>query len=131
MHISYKLCNSLCLPMLLFFCAERYSTGNTSQESQHSDLLQTRDRVSGFVLKNTPIVITLPVFRSVVPLSLRQYFILIKELFPFTQIPVYSNYRICSRNLPTFFSILVAEKSGYVKYANFFCGGLDLGFILV
>jgi hypothetical protein len=31
-----------------------------------------------------------------------------------------------------FFSILAAEKSGYVKYADFFlCGGLDLGFILV
>ena len=41
------------------------------------------------------------------------------------------NYRICSRNLRTFFSILAAEKSGCVKYADFFCGGLDLGFILV
>ena len=41
------------------------------------------------------------------------------------------NYRICSRNLRTFFPILAAEKSGYVKYADFFCGGLDLGFILV
>ena len=30
-----------------------------------------------------------------------------------------------------FFSILAAEKSGSVKYADFFCGGLDLGFILV
>ena len=29
-------------------------------------------------------------------------------------------YRICSRNLRTFFSILAAEKSGYVKYADFF-----------
>ena len=41
------------------------------------------------------------------------------------------NYRICSRNLSTFFSILAAEKSECVKYADFFCGGLDLGFILV
>ena len=40
-------------------------------------------------------------------------------------------YRICSRNLRTFFPILAAEKSGCVKYADFFCGGLDLGFILV
>ena len=40
-------------------------------------------------------------------------------------------YRICSRNLSNFFSILAAEKSGCVKYADFFCGGLDLGFILV
>ena len=41
-------------------------------------------------------------------------------------------YRICSRNLRTLFSILVAEKSGCVKYADFFFrGGLDLGFILV
>ena len=42
-------------------------------------------------------------------------------------------YRICSRNLRTFFfSILAAEKSGCVKYADFFsCGCLDLGFILV
>ena len=30
------------------------------------------------------------------------------------------NYRICSRNLHTFFSILAAEKSGCVKYADFF-----------
>ena len=30
-----------------------------------------------------------------------------------------------------FFSILAAEKSGCVKYVDFFCGGLDLGFILV
>ena len=30
-----------------------------------------------------------------------------------------------------FFSILVPEKSGSVKYADFFCGGLDMGFILV
>jgi hypothetical protein len=40
-------------------------------------------------------------------------------------------YRICSRNLRTFFSILAVEKSGCVKYADFFFGGLDLGFILV
>jgi len=30
-----------------------------------------------------------------------------------------------------FFPILAAEKLGCVKYADFFCGGLDLGFILV
>ena len=30
-----------------------------------------------------------------------------------------------------FFSILAAEKSGCVKYVDLFCGGLDLGFILV
>ena len=30
------------------------------------------------------------------------------------------NYRICSRNLRTFFSTLAAEKSGCVKYADFF-----------
>ena len=29
-------------------------------------------------------------------------------------------YRICSRNLHTFFPILAAEKSGCVKYADFF-----------
>ena len=29
-------------------------------------------------------------------------------------------YRICSRNLGTFFFILAAEKSGCVKYADFF-----------
>ena len=41
-------------------------------------------------------------------------------------------YRICSRNLRTFFFILAAEKSGCVKYADFFlCGDLDLGFIPV
>ena len=36
---------------------------------------------------------------------------------------------ICSLNLGTFF-ILAAEKSGCIKYADFFCGGLDLDFIL-
>ena len=41
-------------------------------------------------------------------------------------------YSICSRNLCTFLFILAAEKSGCVKYMDFFfCGGLDLGFILV
>jgi hypothetical protein len=30
-----------------------------------------------------------------------------------------------------FFPSLAAEKSRCVKYADFFCGGLDLGFILV
>ena len=30
------------------------------------------------------------------------------------------NYRTCSRNLRTFFSILAAEKSGCVKYADIF-----------
>ena len=30
-----------------------------------------------------------------------------------------------------FFSILAAEKSGCVEYADFFCGGLDLGFIII
>jgi hypothetical protein len=40
-------------------------------------------------------------------------------------------YRICSRNLRTFFPILAAEKSGCVKYVDFFCGGLDLSFILI
>ena len=44
----------------------------------------------------------------------------------------FDKYRICSRNLRTFFSILAAEKSGCVKYADFFvCGDLNLGFILV
>ena len=32
----------------------------------------------------------------------------------------YSVYHICSRNLGTFFSILAAEKSGCVKYADIF-----------
>jgi len=31
-----------------------------------------------------------------------------------------NTYRICSRNLRNFFSILAAEKSGCVKYADFF-----------
>jgi hypothetical protein len=35
-------------------------------------------------------------------------------------------YRIYSHNLRTFFPSLAAEKSGCVKYADFFCGGLDL-----
>ena len=41
-------------------------------------------------------------------------------------------YRICWRNLGTFFFILAAEKSGCVKYVGFFFFlGLALGFILV
>ena len=40
-------------------------------------------------------------------------------------------YHICSHNLRTLFPILATEKSGCVKYADFFCGSLDLGFILV
>jgi len=87
----------LVCPCCFFFRAERYNTGNTSQDSQHSDLLQTCVRVFGCVLKNTPIVITLSVVRSVVPLFLRRCFILIKELFPFTQIPVYSNCSVCGQ----------------------------------
>jgi hypothetical protein len=43
--------------------------------------------------------------------------------------PVYRNYRIYSRNLRTSFSSLADEKSGCVKYADFLCGGLYLGFI--
>ena len=31
-----------------------------------------------------------------------------------------TKYRICSHNLRTFFSILAAEKSGSVKYADLF-----------
>ena len=31
-----------------------------------------------------------------------------------------TRYRICSRNLRTFFFILTSEKSGCVKYADFF-----------
>jgi hypothetical protein len=42
-----------------------------------------------------------------------------------------SLYRIYSHNLRTFFPRLAAEKSGCVKYADFLCGGLDLGFMLV
>ena len=34
--------------------------------------------------------------------------------------PFLCMYRICSRNLGTFFSILAAEKSGCVKYPDFF-----------
>ena len=36
-------------------------------------------------------------------------------------------YRICSRNLRIFFSILAAEKSGCVKYADFFVEVLICG----
>jgi hypothetical protein len=53
-----------------------------------------------------------------------------------------SLYTYSNNNLPQFtvfvsvicalfFSILAAEKSGCVKYTDFFCGGLDLGFILI
>ena len=38
----------------------------------------------------------------------------------YTDIYIITTYRICSRNLRTFFSILTAEKSGCVKYADFF-----------
>jgi len=39
-----------------------------------------------------------------------------------------SVYRICSRNLRTFFPILAAEKSGRVKYADFFLWNSWSGF---
>ena len=41
------------------------------------------------------------------------------------------HYHICSRNLRTFFSILAAEKSGCVKYADFFCGCLDRACLII
>jgi hypothetical protein len=47
-----------------------------------------------------------------------------------TAVSTGTKYRIYSRNLRTFFPSLDAEKSGCVKYADFFCGGLDPGFIL-
>jgi hypothetical protein len=50
-----------------------------------------------------------------------------QELKKYTRI---YKYHICSHNLPTFFFILAAEKSVCVKYVDFFCGGLDLVFIL-
>ena len=46
------------------------------------------------------------------------YFVIFNKkytIFVFAQL-----YCICSRNLRTFFSILAAEKSGCVKYADFF-----------
>jgi hypothetical protein len=39
-----------------------------------------------------------------------------------------NKYRICSRNLRTFFSILAAEKSGCLKYADFFVWRSRSGF---
>ena len=48
------------------------------------------------------------------------------------KIKVFLGYTLFARVIcALFFSILAAEKSGCVKYADFFCGGLDLGFILV
>jgi hypothetical protein len=44
------------------------------------------------------------------------------------QYAVKTDYRIYLRNLRPFFPSLAAEKSGCVKYADFFCGGFDLGF---
>jgi hypothetical protein len=37
-------------------------------------------------------------------------------------VEIKGDYRICSRNLRTFFSIFAAEKSECVKYWIFFCG---------
>jgi hypothetical protein len=50
---------------------------------------------------------------------------------PIFVLQIHYIYCICSPNLRTFFSILAAEKPECLKYADFFCGGLDLGFILV
>ena len=41
------------------------------------------------------------------------------------------NYLFARVIFALFFPILAAEKSGFVKYADFLCGGLDLGFILL
>jgi hypothetical protein len=40
-------------------------------------------------------------------------------------------HTVFTRVICALFSSLAAEKSGCVKYADFLCGGLDLGFIRV
>jgi hypothetical protein len=40
-------------------------------------------------------------------------------------------YTVFARVICALFFVLTAEKSVCIKYADFFCGGLDLGFILV
>jgi hypothetical protein len=54
-----------------------------------------------------------------------------KQYFKINIYKIENNYHICLPNLRNFFSVLAAEKSGCVKYVDFFCGRLDLGFILV
>jgi len=48
----------------------------------------------------------------------------------FNSIACRKYYRICSRNLRTFFFYFGRWKIGVRKICGFFCGGLDLGFIL-
>ena len=40
-------------------------------------------------------------------------------------------YTVFARVICALFFYLAAKKSGCIKYADFFCGGLDVGFILV
>jgi hypothetical protein len=44
---------------------------------------------------------------------------------------LYGVSTVFTRVICSLFSSLAAEKSGCIKYADFFCEGLDLGFILV
>jgi hypothetical protein len=70
-------------------------------------------------------------FRTYVTLRCLIQVIPIEMVVVITESVISDAYHICLCNLRTFFSILATEKSGCVKYADFFCGGLDLGFILV
>jgi hypothetical protein len=61
---------------------------------------------------------------------------ILQALLPFSLLIVilfqYYIYTVFSRVIcALFFPVLAAEKSGCVKYADFFCGVLNLGFILV
>ena len=66
------------------------------------------------------------VFLEITALLLQDHAILIQVatyMAPYPGIPQCSSitiYRICLRNLRTFFFILAAEKSGCVKYSDFF-----------
>jgi hypothetical protein len=53
------------------------------------------------------------------------------KMWPSLPLPFFVIYTAFTRVICEFFSSLAAEKLGCVKYADFLCGGLDLGFILV
>ena len=58
-------------------------------------------------------------------------FNIVKERVFFNVTPRTLVSTVFARVICAIFSILAAEKSGCVKYADFFYGSLDLGFVLV
>jgi hypothetical protein len=62
---------------------------------------------------------------------LRQGNLKANSLGQYEYIIIFKKDTVFTRVICALFSSLAAEKWGCVKYADFLCGGLDVGFILV